>query len=166
VKYTVEIAGTTLDIEVAGGRVLVDGRAHEVRLSGRSGDPRRRLVRGRGSRAFVAASGEVRGEWVLTSGGARLQAQVLDPREAAVRRAGARGGPGPGSGTTKAPMPGLVLRVLVEEGAKVKQGQGLVVVEAMKMENELKAPRDGVVRKVHAAPGDRVEKGTPLVELT
>ena len=55
--------------------------------------------------------------------------------------------------------------MLVEEGAEVVQGQGLVVVEAMKMENELKAPRAGTVKKVHAAPGDRVEKGTNLVDL-
>jgi len=165
VKYTVEMAGTTVEVEIDGARVLVGGRVLDVKLSGRPGDPVRRLVRVGASRSFVAVRGEGRGDWVLTSEGARLQVAVLDPREAAVRQAGARAGT-QGTGTVKAPMPGMILRVLVKEGAEVVQGQGLVVVEAMKMENELKAPRAGLVAKVLAAPGDRVEKGTELVELT
>jgi pyruvate carboxylase subunit B len=62
-------------------------------------------------------------------------------------------------------MPGLVVRLLVAPGDRVAAGAGLVVVEAMKMENELKAPSDGLVEKIHVAPGARVEKGAALVEL-
>ncbi len=62
-------------------------------------------------------------------------------------------------------MPGLVVRVLVEPGARVAAGEGLVVLEAMKMENELRAAGPGVVRAVHAAPGEAVDKGQVLVEL-
>jgi biotin carboxyl carrier protein len=58
-----------------------------------------------------------------------------------------------------------VVRVLVAEGDEVPAGKGMVVVEAMKMENELKSAGAGMVKKVHVAPGDRVEKGAPLVEL-
>lgn len=64
-----------------------------------------------------------------------------------------------------APMPGLVLRVLVEAGDTVEAGQGLVVLEAMKMENELTAPAAGTVAAVHAAPGDAVGKNDLLVEV-
>ena len=63
-------------------------------------------------------------------------------------------------------MPGRVVRVLVEPGDRVAAGQGLAVVEAMKMENEVAAPADGVVSDVRAAPGDSVEAGGVLVTLT
>jgi pyruvate carboxylase subunit B len=65
----------------------------------------------------------------------------------------------------RAPMPGLVLRVLVAPGAAVEEGQGLVVLEAMKMENELRAPAAGTVAAVHAAPGTAVSKNELLVEI-
>jgi biotin carboxyl carrier protein len=69
------------------------------------------------------------------------------------------------SGTLSAPMPGRVVKVLVAPGAAVAKGAGLVVVEAMKMENELLSPRSGVVEKVFVAAGDAVERGAPLVEV-
>jgi pyruvate carboxylase subunit B len=62
-------------------------------------------------------------------------------------------------------MPGLVVRVLVEGGQRVEKGDGLVVLESMKMENELRAAAPGLVKLVHARPGDTVEKGQSLVEL-
>ena len=62
-------------------------------------------------------------------------------------------------------MPGMILRLEVEEGQAVTRGVGLVVLEAMKMENEIRAPEDGVVVRIHAEPGRAVEKGAPLVEL-
>ena len=62
-------------------------------------------------------------------------------------------------------MPGRVTAVRVEAGQRVKRGEELLVVEAMKMENALRAPRDGVVRAVHVSPGDMVVPGRPLVEL-
>jgi biotin carboxyl carrier protein len=64
-----------------------------------------------------------------------------------------------------APMPGLVLRVGVKEGDRVKTHQTLVVIEAMKMEHSIEAPHDGVVKKVHCAEGGRVTEGQLLVEL-
>jgi acetyl/propionyl-CoA carboxylase alpha subunit len=65
----------------------------------------------------------------------------------------------------KAPMPGLVLNVLVEEGAEIKKGDNLVVLEAMKMENILKATTDAKVKKIKVAKGNRVEKNEVLIEL-
>jgi len=61
-----------------------------------------------------------------------------------------------------APMPGMVVDVLVEEGQEVTEGQGVLVVEAMKMENELKAPKDGVIRDLTAVKGQTVESGVAL----
>lgn len=63
----------------------------------------------------------------------------------------------------KAPMPGLVLKVFVTEGAEVKKGDNLFVLEAMKMENIIKSPADVVVKAVRIKPGDKVEKGQVLI---
>ncbi|MCQ6960501.1 acetyl-CoA carboxylase biotin carboxyl carrier protein subunit [Mucilaginibacter aquariorum] len=63
----------------------------------------------------------------------------------------------------KAPMPGMVLKVLVEEGAEVKKGENLFVLEAMKMENIIKSPADVTVKNIKIKPGDKVEKGQILM---
>lgn len=65
----------------------------------------------------------------------------------------------------KAPMPGLVLKVLVEVGTSFQKGDNLIVLEAMKMENILKAPADGVVKSIKIQPGDKVEKNEVLLQL-
>jgi biotin carboxyl carrier protein len=65
----------------------------------------------------------------------------------------------------RSPIPGLIFDVPATQGQEVKQGDILVIVEAMKMENELRAPRDGLVKATFVSPGDNVDKGTPLVTL-
>ncbi|WGH75091.1 biotin/lipoyl-binding protein [Tenacibaculum tangerinum] len=65
----------------------------------------------------------------------------------------------------KAPMPGLIVSVAVEVGQEVKEGDGILVLEAMKMENTLQAPKDGVVKSVAIQVGDKVEKNTILIEM-
>ncbi len=61
------------------------------------------------------------------------------------------------------PMPGKVVKVLVKPGDKVKEGQGLIIVESMKMENEFTADFDGIVKEVKASPGDQIDADVPLV---
>ncbi len=70
-----------------------------------------------------------------------------------------------GEGVVTAPMPGKILRILVKEGESIKTGQGLLVLEAMKMENEIPAPKDGVIKKIHVKEGDTVNTGDPLMEI-
>jgi biotin carboxyl carrier protein len=70
-----------------------------------------------------------------------------------------------GEGLVASPMPGRVLKLLVAEGDRVEAGTPLVVVEAMKMENELCSGRDGVVHKVFVTPGSTVESGARLIEI-
>jgi len=65
----------------------------------------------------------------------------------------------------KAPMPGVVLRVKVKEGERIKAGEHVLTIEAMKMENEIKAPYDGIVGKIHIAESDSVSEEDLLVEL-
>lgn len=65
----------------------------------------------------------------------------------------------------KAPMPGLVLSILVSEGEEVKKGDSLLVLEAMKMENIIKSPTDGVIQRVEVVQGDKIEKNTVLIKF-
>jgi len=92
--------------------------------------------------------------------GVRYSAELRDPRSLRSRRAAADTSEGPRK--IKAPMPGKVVRLLVHENETVEQDQGLLVVEAMKMQNELKSPRKGVVRKIFAVDGANVNAGDVL----
>jgi biotin carboxyl carrier protein len=97
-------------------------------------------------------------------GGHAIDVRVIDPRVYRRRRAETTAGPS-GVHHLHAPMPGRVLKVLVQVGERVSARQGLVVVEAMKMENELRAPGDGIVREVRTSAGATVEAGAILVVL-
>ncbi len=105
----------------------------------------------------------VRGEkeWVLGVGG--RQYVLEDPDKAGESASG--GVAGGGSGLIETPMPGKIVEVLVEEGEKVACGQALLIVESMKMQNEILADVDGVVRKIHFQAGDLANFGDPLVEI-
>ena len=94
--------------------------------------------------------------WV---GSMRYAVRVRDPRSLRSRQA-ADDGKGPRK--LVAPMPGKVVRVLVQEDAEVEAGQGIIVVEAMKMQNEVKSPKKGVVRKLSASEGANVNSGDVL----
>ncbi len=119
-----------------------------------------------GGRVFdLNLQGSVPGELQVFASGQRVQASVETARSrAAAKVRGQRAG-GAGAGEVKSPMPGKVVKVLVSEGDVVEQGQPLVVVEAMKMENELTAPVAGVVRAVHVQAGDTVENSGKLVTV-
>ena len=94
-----------------------------------------------------------------------VEATVKDETAQLLERFGMDAGAGAAQREVRAPMPGLVLQVLVAPGDAVEEGQGLVVLEAMKMENELRAATAGTVAAVHAAPGDAVGKSDLLVEM-
>jgi len=91
--------------------------------------------------------------------------EVLDERTRHIRSLTANDDRPRAIPVLKAPMPGLVLRVQVRPGQRVSAGAGLVVLEAMKMENELKAPAPAVIKAVRVQPGAAVEKGQVLLEF-
>ncbi|HEX9703763.1 MAG TPA: acetyl-CoA carboxylase biotin carboxyl carrier protein subunit [Gemmatimonadales bacterium] len=163
-KYFVTLAGRTFEVDVDGTRVVVDGSALDAHVAAIPGTPLHHLLLA-GASWTVAADPRDLGEWVIAAVGERFQVEVTDERTRQIR---ARSGPPPrpaGTGVVAAPMPGLVVRVGVREGQRVEAGEGLVVIEAMKMENELRAPRAGIVVRVHVSAGEAVEKGIPLVTL-
>lgn len=94
-----------------------------------------------------------------------VHVEVVDLRTLRMRKAQEEVGAPEGPAGIVAPMPGKVIAVLVEEGQTVKKGQGLVVVEAMKMENELRAPKAGIVKNVTVSEGQVVEGGVALMMI-
>ena len=121
------------------------------------------LEPGGGRVALVDVDGKAP-ELVVTVGGTSVPVKLVEGRRAAlagVATARQKTGPQP----VRSPMPGKVVKVLVKEGEAVKAGQGVIVVEAMKMENELKAPRDGTVVQVAVQEGATVEAGQMLATI-
>jgi biotin carboxyl carrier protein len=96
----------------------------------------------------------------LSVGGARFAVELRDPRSLRSRQRA--GGDKKGPRKILAPMPGRIVRLLVAENSAVEVGQGIVVVEAMKMQNEIKSPKKGVVKKISATPGAAVNPGDVL----
>jgi biotin carboxyl carrier protein len=95
--------------------------------------------------------------WV---GNTRFAVELRDPRSLRSRQKAAADEKGPRK--IVAPMPGRIVRVLVTENSEVEAGQGIVVVEAMKMQNEIKSPKKGIVKKISATPGAAVNPGDVL----
>jgi len=166
--------------------IRIGDRLHEVALS-RRGARVVASVDGREYRLNVHEShGGVYSLLPLDEGGAQVEVQVATSRadagtyhvrvrgrafEARAETPGSRDreivlrSVGAGPRPLRSVMPGRIVRVLVEAGASVKRGQGIVVVEAMKMENELASPKDGIVTQVLVSAGDRVESGATLVVI-
>jgi biotin carboxyl carrier protein len=142
-SYTVAVDGQTLQVDARGAgsgtmSLIVDGQSHAAAIGRRPG----------------GYTVHLRGDTVEVD---LAEAAPGAPVEA--RRAAA------GPLRVTAPMPGRLVKVLVEAGQEVRAGQGLVVMEAMKMENELRAPRAGRVAEVHARERQAVETGALLVLL-
>ena len=161
-RYHVTVNGRSFEIELTGDGILVDGVAHRAELRQVAGTALRLLLVD-DSAWSLAVSPAGRGIWVIHKWGERHEAEVLDERARHIRSLVGTGSAHPGPQLLKAPMPGLVVRVLVQPGQTVAAGEGLVVLEAMKMENELKAGGPGIVDRIEVVTGQAVEKGTPLV---
>ena len=164
-KYHVTIRSRTYVVAVEGGSVTVDGERLEAHAVAIPGTPLLHLLLGKDSWTVACQHLEA-GRWALGAAGERLEVEVQDDRSKQIEALTGQGRKPAAGGVVKAPMPGLVVRVEVERGQAVAAGDGLVVVEAMKMENELRATHKGIVEQIHVKAGDRVEKGAPLVSLS
>ena len=166
-RYRVTVADRVFEVEVGGedGRhdVTVNGTTLPAELSAEdTGGVRRLRIGGRLREVLLA--GSERG-WDVAVEGITVSVEVQDERSARLARFGGATSKQAGRETITAPMPGLVVRVNVETGQEVTAGESLVVLQAMKMENELGSPRDGRIKAVSVEPGQAVEQGQVLVEL-
>lgn len=162
--YHVTIGSRTVTVELEGDRVIVDGAdAGSAEIAAMPGtDVKHLLLDGRSVTLVARRDDE---GWDLHVDGWPVRADVVDERTRAIRAMTGRAGAAQGPKPVRAPMPGMIVRTEVNVGDQVRAGQGVVVMEAMKMENELKAETDGIVARVLIKPGQAVEKGTVLVEF-
>jgi biotin carboxyl carrier protein len=165
VKYIVDVNGRRVEVDLDADGVRVGGAEVTAHLADVEGTPIRLVTIGSTQHRVAARRGDARGRFSLWLGGYRFEVEALDERTRTIRDLTAASAQASGPRPLVAPMPGLVVRVNVREGDAVRAGQGIVVMEAMKMENELRAPSDGTVAAIRAVPGTAVEKGAVLVEL-
>jgi biotin carboxyl carrier protein len=150
-KRRVELPSAVLDGAI---ECVVDGNAIAANARMLQPGVMSLVVEGRQYRCVLDGDG-------VLIGGRRFAFEVNDPRSLQGRRSAGGGAAGPRA--VKAPMPGRVVRVLVAVGDEVAEQQGVIVIEAMKMQNELKSPKAGRVIRVAVAVGDTVGAGDVLV---
>lgn len=162
-KFQALVNDQAFDLTLDGDTVTIDGSPAEISFQRVSANEVLLLLDGR-SYPFTAETqddGTVR----LTHAGRAFGVRVKTERDLLLEEYGVEAGAGAAERELRAPMPGLVLSVLVEEGQEVEEGAGLVVLEAMKMENELRAATTGTVAKVHVEAGSPVGKNDLLVSF-
>ncbi len=161
-KRQYQIGGKTLTVETAPSNgdsrrtLLVDGVSHCADVVCVEPGIYSVLIDGRSRDVTIDCDGQV---WV---GSTRLSVEIRDPRKWS--RGEASGGP-QGTVAIKAAMPGKVVALLVEVGESIETGRGVLVVEAMKMQNELKSPKAGVVQAIRVNAGDSVAAGQVLIVI-
>jgi acetyl/propionyl-CoA carboxylase alpha subunit len=143
--------------------VSVDGKVYEIDFEPVSGQPVYSLiVDGRSHEGYVAQGDDT---WQVLLRGRLFPAIVEDEREKRLRSAAGGGVAETGEFHLRAPMPGLVVAIPVEEGQAVKKGQVLLILESMNMQNELKSPRDGVIGRLRVKAGETVEQKQALLSV-
>ncbi|MCE9647429.1 MAG: acetyl-CoA carboxylase biotin carboxyl carrier protein subunit [Chloroflexi bacterium] len=163
-KYVTTIDNQQFEIEVVDEHhIRIGDRLLQVDFETVSGQPVFSLILdGKSYEAFVYQGEE---DWDVLLRGRQYQVKVEDEREKRLKAAAGGGIAEGGEFHLKAPMPGLVVAVLVEEGQAIKKGQVMLILESMKMQNELKAPRDGVMSRIRVKAGESVEQKQSLLSM-
>lgn len=157
-KYTCIVGEHTYEIRPGANQTIeVNGEPHRVDFQTiDEGALYSLLIDNRSWQVLTERSGD---EYRISIDGELYIVNVQDERTRKIQKALTRASKETGEFILKAPMPGLVRGIPVQTGQEVQKGQGLVILEAMKMENELRATRAGVIREIRVKPGDAVELG-------
>lgn len=162
--YEVTIAGKSYRVELQrsarGWQCKLDGRELPVDVTAAQSGVLSLLLNGRSYEVKQEIAGT---DSNIVVGNERFAVSLRDPRSFRSRRSA--GGGDQGVKKINAPMPGKIVRLLAAEGSAVQAGQSVIVIEAMKMQNELKAPKTGVVKKIIVAEGAAVDAGQTLAEV-
>jgi biotin carboxyl carrier protein len=164
-KYITSVADAEFMIEVVDEKhVRVNDKLLEVDFATVSGQPVFSLIiDGKSYEAYVNPSDE---GWEVLMLGRLYSATVEDEREKRLRAAGSATASSEGEYHLRAPMPGLMVAILVSEGEAVERGQVLAILESMKMQNELRSPRAGTITRIRVKGGDRVEQKATLMSVS
>lgn len=165
-KTYVQIGERTQEIEVTERlgelQVLLNGEPCEVDY--KEADTHGQIILLHGGKSYAMSIEGTPHDIAVTVAGYRYDCELEDEREQAANLAAKAANKG--GGLLKAVMPGVVVELLVQEGEEVTEGQPLLILEAMKMQNEIPAGGDGVVKTIHAAAGTAVAAGDKLITLT
>ena len=163
-KYITTVEDKEFLVEIIDDKhISVDGKVYEVDFESVSGQPVYSLiVDGRSHESYVAPGDH---DWQVLLRGRLYPVTVEDEREKRLRSAAGGGVAETGEFHLRAPMPGLIVAILVEEGQAIKKGQVLLILESMKMQNELKSPRDGSLGRVRVKAGETVEQKQTLLSV-
>lgn len=161
-KYTAYIKDKIYEIDIsANNTVIINGEPHNVDFRSIDGiSLYSLLVDNSSSEALVERNGD---EYRVQIDGTLHVVEVQDERTRKLAKADKQAAVPAGEVPLKAPMPGLVRLVNVNVGDSVIAKQGVVILEAMKMENELRVPRAGVIKEIRVKPGDKVDQGQVLL---
>jgi len=163
-KYITTIDDVDFEVEILNDhQVQLNGKVYEVNFEEISSEMIYSLIVD--GNAYEVLISEDENEWQVLFRGTMYTAEVIDEREKRLRDASGELALSSGDFILQAPMPGLVVKVPVKEGKKVKKGDVLVILESMKMQNELKSPHKGTITEVNVKKGDRVEKREVMVVL-
>lgn len=164
-KYIACVDDNQYEIEInTEGEITANGKRISVDFQSVAGRPVYSLILdGKSYEAYIYPT-EAGLEVLLQ--GKLYQVSVEDERQRRLRQASGPRIIQSGEFQLKAPMPGLIIDVPVEEGQEVEQGQNMIVLESMKMQNELKAPRKGKISRIRVMPGDNVEQNQVLIILS
>jgi len=165
VRYIVTINGQRIELSRDGAMFTVGAEQVTAVLEEIEGTPLRIVRIGDDVHRVIVQQQRGRGAYDLWIDGHRYRVEALDERARAIRDLAGTSQAPTGPAPLIAPMHGLIVRIKVAVGDLVQAGQGLVIMEAMKMENELRASAAGTVRSINAVEGTAVEKGAELVEL-
>ncbi len=141
----------------------IDGRVYELEASEPESNVYLFKHENRIYQIFVSPNENPGESYKASVGNYNYEIKILDPKR--LRGSGAGAGQAEGASEIKTAMPGKVVRVLTEVGAEVKTGDGVVIVEAMKMQNEMKSPKDGVIKEIRFATGATVNAGDVLAVI-
>ena len=164
-KYFVRIGEEDHEVVLDADGVHLDGEDIAAQVASIEGTPVRMVTIGDEVHRVVVRPGSSRGRYTLWLDGYRFDVEALDERTRAINERSGASAKALGPAPVVAPMPGLIVRINASVGDDVGAGQGLVVMEAMKMENELRSASAGTVKAIRAEPGTAVERGAVLVEL-
>ncbi len=162
-KYHAVVGGRTIEVEIGDDDVVIDGATHSFSAGRISSSHFSLIIDGRSVPALVYSTEN--GNYAVHVGGFEFEVVLKDEKDLLLEQFGFVDAAAGGLREIRAPMPGLVLSLLIEPGQVVKPGDGLVVLEAMKMENELRAEVEGIVKTVHVEQGDAVGKNDLLMEI-
>lgn len=153
------------DVEVIGEKITVNGKEIAIDRRELSKDHSHIIFNHRSYTIAIVAADKTQKTCQIKVNGNLYDLKIEDRYDVLLKQLGMDTGSNNIIKEVKAPMPGLVLSIIAEEGAEIDKGDSLLVLEAMKMENIIKSPSKGTVRKITVHQGDKVEKNQILIEL-